>query len=511
MSSSPLLKLHPRDDVLIAKVRLPAGTMVETEEGPVPLAQTIGAGHKVAYRARAIGEPVHRYGQVIGQCTAPIHPAEHVHVHNLRAVAFPRGERPAEPSRNTTTHAALEPTRFFEGYLRPDGRVGTRNYVAVLSTVNCSATVSHLVRDHFREVQRDFPNVDGVIALTHKSGCGLVSGGDDHATLERVLAGYAHHPNIAAYVVIGLGCEVAQASPMAQRHRLSLLDSGRAPPIIGIQQHGGARKAVAAAIEAIAQLLPLANFARRTTRPASDLILATNCGGSDGYSGITANPALGAAVDELVRLGGTGVLSETTEIFGAEHLLMARAESEAIARKLQERVDWWKTYLAMHNADVGSNPSPGNMAGGITTIAEKSLGGIAKGGTTPLVDVLEYAERITKKGFVYMDTPGYDPVSVTGLVAGGANMVCFTTGRGSVFGSKPVPSLKLASNSALYRHMEDDMDIDCGVVLDGTPVEEVGRRILDEVLAVASGKKTKSELAGMGEAEFAPWMRGPTL
>ncbi|WP_394828568.1 UxaA family hydrolase [Pendulispora albinea] len=521
-----MIKLHPRDDVVIAKEPLARGTVIETDDGPVPLAHTIGAGHKVAIRARAIGEPVHRYGQVIGVCTARIEPGEHVHVHNLRAVGvgaagggemggrrFPLAAPPERQrgGAGSSGPSAAEAMRYFEGYLRADGRVGTRNYVAVFSTVNCSASVSHLMRDRFRDVARDYPNVDGVIALTHKGGCGHVAGGDDHDTLERVFAGYAHHPNIAAYIVIGLGCEVAQAGPMVERHRLSLLATNRAPPIIGIQYEGGTRKAIEAAVAAVSRLLPFANEARRTKRPASDLILATNCGGSDGYSGITANPALGAAVDELVRLGGTGVLAETPEIFGAEHLLMARATNDAVARKLAERVDWWRTYLAAHGADVTSNPSPGNLAGGITTIAEKSLGGIAKAGTTALTDVVGYAEPITAKGFVYMDTPGYDPVSVTGLVAGGANLVCFTTGRGSVFGCKPVPSLKLASNSALYRRMEDDMDIDCGVILDGASPQDVGERILDEVLAVASGKPTKSEQLGLGEAEFAPWMRGPTL
>jgi len=534
LTDAGTLKLDPRDDVVIAKHKLAAGTRVETEEGLVALGESIAAGHKVAVRRREIGEPVRRYGEVIGVATRGIAPGEHVHVHNLRAEM---GEGKEAEEKKTGTGAGVdgvqaldgvhggprseakcrgreetapEAMRYFEGYLRGDGRVGTRNYLAILSTVNCSAGVSHFVRDRLGDVTREYPHVDGVIALTHKGGCGQVAGGDDHRTLEKVLAGYARHPNIAAYVVIGLGCEVAQAGPLVERHRLSLL-SGSGPPIIGIQQQGGTRKAVEAAVAAIARLLPEANRARRTKRPASDLILATNCGGSDGYSGITANPALGVAVDRLVRLGGTGVLGETTEIFGAEHLLVRRAKSPEVAQKLLDRVAWWRAYLRAHGVDASSNPSPGNLSGGITTIAEKSLGGIAKAGTSPLVDVVEYAEPIAEKGFVYMDTPGYDPVSVTGLVAGGANLVCFTTGRGSVFGGKPVPSLKLASNSALYRHMEDDMDIDCGVILDGASTEEVGHRIFEEVLAVASGKKTKSEQLGMGEAEFAPWVRGPTL
>jgi altronate hydrolase len=335
---------------------------------------------------------------------------------------------------------------------------------------------------------------------------------EDHHLLERVMAGYARHPNVAAYIIIGLGCEVNQAAPLIERHQLSLMDDpAQRPVVITIQESGGVRKAVEAAVAAVARLLPQANDARRTPQPVSDLVLATNCGGSDGNSGITANPALGWAVDELVRHGGTGVLAETTEIYGAEQVLIARARSPEVANKLLARIAWWKRHLALFGAEMNNNPAPGNKAGGLTTVFEKSLGGIAKSGTTPLNDVFEYGERITTKGFVFMDTPGHDPVSVTGLVAGGANVVCFTTGRGSAFGCKPTPSLKLASNTRLYQRMEDDMDINCGVVLEGASVAEVGQQIFDQVVAVASGQPTKSELSGVGEEEFAPWMLGPTL
>jgi altronate hydrolase len=239
-------------------------------------------------------------------------------------------------------------------------------------------------------------------------------------------------------------------------------------------------------------------------------MLATNCGGSDSNSGITANPALGWAVDELVRYGGTGVLAETPEIYGAEHLLIRRAVSEAVAKKLIDRYKWWEWYCrGIERMD--NNPAPGNKAGGITTVFEKSLGGVTKGGTTPMNDVFLYGEPISTRGFVFMDTPGHDPVSITGLVAGGCNMICFTTGRGSVFGCKPVPSIKLATNSLMYRHMQEDMDINCGVILEGTPLPEVGRQIFEEIVAVASGKRSKSELSGVGEEEFAPWIIGPVM
>ncbi|HVR63859.1 MAG TPA: altronate dehydratase family protein [Polyangia bacterium] len=503
--------LHPRDDVAIARKDLTAGSAVVVGGATLSLRTDVPAGHKVARRSIAAREPVRRYGQIIGFASTAIDAGEWVHVHNLTI-----GERSQRYEVGTDARPVdfYPPgqARFFDGFARPDGRVGTRNYVAVLSTVNCSASVSQFVRERFRDVKRAYPNVDGVIALTHKSGCGQVLGGEDHRLLERVMAGYARHPNVAAYVLVGLGCEVNQAPALIERHKLSLLDDpAQRPPLITIQEAGGVRKAVDAAAEAVARLLPRANEARRTRQPLAQLVLATNCGGSDGNSGITANPALGWAVDELVRHGGTGVLAETTEIDGAEQLLVARARSQAVADKLLGRIDWWRRHLARFGAETNHNPAPGNKAGGLTTVFEKSLGGIAKGGTTPLCDVYEYGEAITSKGFVFMDTPGHDPVSVTGLVAGGANVICFTTGRGSVFGCKPTPSIKLATNTRLYQRMEDDMDINCGVILEGASVADVGRQVFEEIVAVASGKPSKSELSGVGEEEFAPWMLGPVL
>jgi altronate hydrolase len=503
--------IHGADDVLIAKRDLAAGTVVRASGAEIVLLQDVPAGHKVARRAVPQGSPIRRYGEIIGVTRATIAAGELVHVHNLDLENIGTQYEPCTAVPKVDFYPP-EQMRYFDGYRRPDGRVGTRNYVALISTVNCSASVTQFARERFRDVQRDFPGIDGVIALTHKSGCGQVLGGEDHRALERVLAGYARHPNVAAYVVIGLGCEVNQAPALVERHKLSLLaDPRERPVVITIQESGGVRKAVDAAISAVARLLPRANEARRTRQPVSELVLATNCGGSDGNSGITANPALGFAVDELVRYGGTGILAETTEIDGAEHVLIRRANTEGVAEKLIRRIGWWKRHLAAHGANTSDNPAPGNKAGGLTTVFEKSLGGLAKGGTTPLMDVFEYAEAVTTRGFVFMDTPGHDPVSVTGLVAGGANVICFTTGRGSVLGCKPTPSLKLATNTRLFQRMEDDMDIDCGVVLDGVSIEEMGSRIFEEVISVASGKKSKSELSGVGEEEFAPWMMGPVL
>jgi altronate hydrolase len=496
--------LHPADDVAIAKAPIPAGTILADGAEQIPVQCDIRPGHKVARRARSRGDVVRRYGQVIGFATQPIAPGEHVHTHNL-AVGELRQDYEVGVDVRPVDYYPADRMRYFDGFARADGRVGTRNYVAVISTVNCSASVCQAVRERFRDVQRDYPQVDGVIAITHKSGCGTKLFGEDHEALMRVLGGYARHPNVAAYVLVGLGCEVNQSLPLIDRQKLGQ------PRVLSIQESGGVRKTIEAGIRAVEQLLPAANAARRTRQPLSELILATNCGGSDGNSGITANPALGWAVDELVRYGGTGVLAETSEIYGAEHLLVRRAVDEGVAKKLIERFKWWEYYCRVLGAEMDNNPAPGNKAGGLTTVFEKSLGGVTKGGTTPLTDVFLYGEPITTRGFVFMDTPGHDPVSVTGLVAGGANIVVFTTGRGSVFGCKPVPSIKLATNSIVYRHMEEDMDLNCGVILEGTPLEVVGRQVFEEVVAVASGKKTKSELAGIGEEEFAPWIIGPVL
>jgi len=496
--------LHADDDVAIAKVPIAAGVILEDGPARIVLRCDIRPGHKIARRPRAHGETVRRYGQVIGFATQPIAQGDHVHTHNLAV-----GELSQEYEVGTDVRPvdAYPPERMrsFDGFLRKDGRVGTRNYVAVISTVNCSASVCQFIRERFRDVQKDYPNVDGVIAITHKSGCGTKLFGEDHEALMRVLGGYARHPNVGAYVLIGLGCEVNQTLPLIDRQRLER------STVVSIQEQGGVRKTIEAGVRAVERLLPAANEARRTRQPVSELILATNCGGSDGNSGITANPALGWAVDELVRYGGTGVLAETSEIYGAEHLLLRRATTEGVAKKVMDRVRWWEYYCRVLGAEMDNNPAPGNKAGGLTTVFEKSLGGVTKGGTTPLMDVFLYAEPITTRGFVFMDTPGHDPVSVTGLVAGGSNIVCFTTGRGSVFGCKPAPSIKLATNSIVYRHMEEDMDINCGVILEGTPVAVVGRQIFEEVVAVASGKRTKSEAQGIGEEEFAPWIIGPVL
>jgi len=499
------IRLNPADDVVIARVELPAGTTL-VREGNVAVAARIPAGHKVAARDIRQGAPVRRYNQIIGFATADIRAGEHVHVHNLgmgefeKDYAFGVDAKPVEP---------IEPQATFQGIVRADGRVATRNYVGVLTSVNCSATVARMIARHFENRLEAWPNVDGVVALTHKTGCGMASEGEAMEVLRRTLAGYARHPNFFAVQVVGLGCESNQIAGLLAAHTLKRSDRLHS---YTIQEKGGTTKAVREGVARIQAVLAEANKVRRETVPASQLTLGLQCGGSDGYSGISANPALGAAVDTLVRHGGSAILSETPEIYGAEHLLTRRALSREVGEKLLARIRWWEDYTRRNGNEMNNNPSPGNKAGGLTTILEKSLGAVAKGGTTRLVDVYEYAEPVTAKGFVYMDTPGYDPVSVTGQVAGGANLVCFTTGRGSAYGCKPAPSLKLATNTRLYEQQEEDMDINCGTIVDGKEsVEEVGRRFFQLVLETASGRKSKSELLGYGEDEFAPWQLGATM
>jgi altronate hydrolase len=499
------IRLNPADDVVIARVDLPEGTTL-AREGGVRLGVAVPAGHKVAVRDVRQGAPVRRYNQIIGFATRDIRPGDHVHVHNLSMGNFERDYAFCADARPTDF---VVPPATFEGIVRSDGRVATRNYIGILTSVNCSATVARMIARHFEGRLEDYPNVDGVVALTHKSGCGMASEGEAIDLLRRTMAGYARHANFHSVIMVGLGCESNQINNLMSVHQLKRADRFDA---FTIQEKGGTRKAVENGIARIAAMLPEANKVKRETVPASHLVLGLQCGGSDGYSGISANPALGAAVDLLVRHGGTAILSETPEIYGAEHLLTRRAVSREVGEKLIRRIRWWEDYTARNGNEMNNNPSPGNKAGGLTTILEKSLGAVAKGGTTNLVDVYEYAEPVTARGFVYMDTPGYDPVSATGQVAGGANLICFTTGRGSAYGCKPAPSLKLATNTPLFVRQEDDMDINCGTIVDGREsIEEVGERFFRLILDTASGRETKSEAFGYGEDEFAPWVLGATM
>ena len=505
------IRLHPDDDIAVAKVNLAAGQILTTSGGASTVVQqTIPSGHKLALRAIAAGEPLRRYGQIIGAAGADIAPGEHVHTHNVTVHVFERADEWGVDVRPVAYVPETE-RRTFMGYRRPDGRVGTRNMIAVIGTVNCSAHTVREIAHHFtRERLADYPNVDGVIALTHQSGCATRVGGADYVLLQRVLAGMARNANVGAFILVGLGCEANQIVDLARNYDLNV-GPAAGWPYMNIQDEGGIRKTVQAGIAAVEALLPMVNATARSPQPISELMVALQCGGSDGWSGVTANPVLGLAVDEIVRQGGSAVLAETPEIYGAEHLLVRRACGAGVAGKLMQKVRWWEEHAARLNLEIDNNPSPGNKAGGLTTIYEKSLGAIAKAGSTPLTGVFDYAEPVTVRGFSFMDTPGYDPVSVTGQVAGGCNLVVFTTGRGSVFGFKPAPSVKIASNSAMYERMVDDMDVNAGKILDGVTMQQVADELVDLMIAVASGQPSKSEAQGVGEAEFNPWMLGGVL
>src|SRR5271166_2256775 len=456
------LRLDPSDNVVIAIDEIAAGA---APAGGVSARERIPKGHKMAVAAVEAGAPIRKFRQIIGFASRPVSAGEWVHEHNCGVKEFARDYHFGEDARRETI-VPVESQPTFQGFRRANGKVGTRNYLAILTSVNCSATVARLIA---REVERsgilaDYPNVDGVIALVHGTGCGIAAKGEGFDALMRTQWGYAANPNVGATLMVGLGCEVFQIGRMKEEYGIVEGETFRS---LTIQATGGTRKTIEVGMKRVKEMLPVLDQARREPIPASALTLALQCGGSDGYSGVTANPALGAAADILVRNGGTAILSETPEIYGAEHLLTRRAATPEVGHKLVERIQWWEDYCARNGGEMNNNPSPGNKAGGLTTILEKSLGAAAKGGTTPLNAVYKYAEPVTAKGFVFMDTPGYDPVSATGQVAGGANVLAFTTGRGSAFGCKPTPSIKLATNSDMYKRMIDDMDINCGDVLDG--------------------------------------------
>ena len=505
---SPLLHLHPDDNVFVAKSALALGQTI-SELGVRTRAQ-VPAGHKIAARHIAAGEQVKKFDTVIGVATRDLAPGDYVHSHNLKIVdyyrdpAFGADVRPVD-------YLPEEQRATFQGYVRADGRVGTRNFIGILSSVNCSATVIRQIAAHFTpERLAAFPHVDGVVAFAQTSGCGMSSPSEHFDVLRRTLAGYARHANLAGALIVGLGCERNQVGALVESQGLKDDPAnGQLLRTLVMQEVGGTRVTIEAGIWAIEEMLPIANQLRRQTVSASHIKIGLECGGSDGFSGISANPALGAAMDILVRHGGTAILSETPEIHGVEFMLTRRAISPAVGQKLLDRLAWWERYAAGQNAQFNGVVGHGNQAGGLANIFEKSLGSAMKGGTTPLRAVYEYAEPITEHGFVFMDSPGYDPVAVTGQIASGANLICFTTGRGSMFGSKPAPTMKLASNTPMYQRLSEDMDINCGLIVDGEcSVAEMGQRIFEQILRHASGEPTKSEQLGLGDNEFVPWHLG---
>jgi altronate hydrolase len=504
MSQSPLIRLHPADNVLVVRHPLALGQALP--EFGLKVKAQVPAGHKLAARDIAQGERITKYNVVIGAATRDITAGEHVHGHNLALVDEYRDPGFGLDVRPVDYVPEAERARFL-GIKRPDGRVATRNFIGLLSSVNCSATAIHRIAAHFTpERLAAYPNVDGVVAFAQTSGCGMSSPSEHFDLLRRTLAGYARHPNLAGVLIVGLGCERNQVADLLVSQGL---EEGPLRRGFVMQDSGGTTATIAAGIAAIEAMLPLANDVRREPVSAAHLKIGLECGGSDGFSGISANPALGAAMDILVRHGGTAILSETPEIHGVEFMLTRRAVSEAVGQKLLDRLAWWAEYTRGHNAQFNGVVGAGNQAGGLANIFEKSLGSAMKGGTTPLVEVYRYAEPIDRAGFVFMDSPGYDPVAVTGQIASGANLICFTTGRGSMFGSKPAPTIKLASNTPMFERLRDDMDLNCGAVIDGEcDIDEMGRRIFAHLLRTASGERTRSEVLGLGDHEFVPWHLG---
>jgi len=497
------VRLDRADNVVTATRSLETGAQIED----VQTTALVPSGHKVATAPISAGEAVRKYAQLIGYAAQDIQAGDHVHTHN---VAFRNTDTAYEFSTNLRPVAPATTRDTFMGYRRENGRVGTRNYIAIVTSVNCSATAARMIADHYTpEVLAAYPNVDGVVAFVHGTGCGMAGDGDGFEALQRVMWGYAKHPNHAGVLMVGLGCEMNQIDWLLEAYGLK---QGPTFQTMNIQNVAGLRRTVELGIAKIDAMLPIANTATRTPCPASELMVALQCGGSDAWSGVTANPALGHACDLLAAQGATGVLAETPEIYGAEHLLTRRAVDRATGDKLIGLIKWWEDYTARNKGSMDNNPSPGNKKGGLTTILEKSLGAAAKGGTSPLTGVFKYAEQVTTRGFTFMDSPGYDPASVTGQIAGGCNLVCFTTGRGSAFGSKPAPTVKIATNTEMATRMAEDMDIDAGEILSrGVSVEEKGREIYEMFLRVASGAATKSEAQGLGDYEFVPWQIGAVM
>lgn len=503
---SRTIRLSPVDNVAMALKEIPPG--IEIEEGVVSR-ERIPRGHKIAVKEMAPEEPIRKYGHIIGFASKPIQAGEHVHVHNVEVRRFDRQYAIGVDVKETVYVPEGERDTFM-GILRRDGQVATRNYIGILATSNCAVGVARCIAGRFKDgTLHSYTNIDGIVALGPPMGCGMAEASPGLALLQKVLWGYVRHPNFAAILLVGLGCEINHLDCFLENTGIG---TGPSLHALSIQQAGGTESTIRQGVERVQAMLAFANEVKRQPVSVSHLVCGLECGGSDAFSGLSANPALGRAVDLLVRQGGTAILTETTEVYGAEHLLVRRAISREVGLKLIEAIRWWEDYTARNGAEINNNPTPGNKAGGITTIYEKSLAAATKGGTTNLVDVFRYGDPAPQRGLLFMDGPAYDPVSTTGLVAAGAHLICFTTGRGTVCGSTPAPTIKLVSTTDVYRRMENDMDINCGAVIDGElSIEEMGQRIYQQILEVASGKGTKSELHGFGEESFQPWYIGPIM
>jgi len=497
-----IIKLNAKDNIAVASMNIPSGSQINTELKAIT---EIPFGHKISLVDINKNELIYKYGQIIGVAYKEIKKGTHVHSHNI---IFHEFDRNYKQSQKNLEQNYNNNNKFFYGYKRANNTVGTRNYIGLISTVNCSATVVKKIAKKINEYlkKNHFVDIDGAVCLKHSSGCGMNTSGKGMEVFNRTIEGFKSHQNFGKVFVIGLGCECAQISLYKDTNINNEIE------YLNIQDEGGTNQIINKVYNKIVQEIPKINSVQRKKTPISELTLALQCGGSDSYSGITANPALGIAVDLLISYGGSAILSETPEIYGAEHLLIERTMKKENIIKLLNQIKWWKHYTQINGGSLDNNPSPGNKKGGLTTILEKSLGAVAKSGNTRMVDVLDYAQKISQKGFQFMDSPGFDPVSVTGQVAAGSNLICFTTGRGSCFGFKPTPSIKVATNTNMFNKLKEDMDINAGTIMDGiNSVEEIGNKIFEELIKVASGKKTKSEINGYGDDEFNPWIIGATM
>ena len=507
LNASNAVLLNDEDNIIIAIKNMKA--YQHLKDFDITLDAPILSGQKIARVNIAKDSPIYKYGTIIGFADSDLSKGQVLTNSNVIFKEFGREHEYCSkylPTRFVNSSSE----RTFAGYKRTDGRVGTRNFIAVVSTVNCSATVVHEIASYFTpDKMINYPNVEGVAAFSHSTGCGMELSGEPMNLLNRTLGGYIRHPNVASSLVVGLGCERCQVGGLFSHQGLTENENLKT---LVMQENGGTTATIKKGIKIVEGMLEKANKILREEVPLSNLMVGLQCGGSDAFSSISANPSLGKAVDILVSHGGTAILSETPEIYGVENTLTARAVNSSVAEKLLDRVNWWKNVYAVgRDVQINGVVSPGNQKGGLANILEKSLGSAMKGGTTGLMQVYNYAEKINDKGFVFMDTPGFDPVSATGQIAGGANLIAFTTGRGSCFGAKPTPSIKLATNSSLYKKMYEDMDINCGLVIDGDKdIEEMGKIIFEEFISFASGKKTKSEILNLGRHEFAPWQIGIT-
>jgi altronate hydrolase len=498
--------VSPKDNVAVVKAKTEKDlSVVLPDKHIVTLKSEVPLGHRFATREIPEGDFVLQYGQPIGTSLG-IEKGEWISPENMsNSVPIVR-DLPKDLSTPEPDYIEVSERATFQGFKRPDGRIGTRNFVLIVPTSMCAsheATNISMMAEFLHYKREKFPNVDGVVAIPHNKGCGCQDAENIEIML-RTLANYADHPNVGGVILIDLGCEKTNLSKVEKFLLNRDYRINKPFAKIGIQEVGGTQKAIETGLEEVQKMLPIVNQAKREEFSASELVLGVKCGGSDGFSGISANPSLGFASDLLVRNGGTVLITEVPEFCGAEHILANRSKDVETGRKVYEMVDWYKDYAGKFGAVLNENPSPGNVKGGLLNITIKSLGAIAKAGTTRVEGVLGYAETVKNKGLNLMQGPGYDQESTPGLVAAGATVVVFTTGRGTTIGNAIAPVIKLSSNNEIFERMNNDIDISAGNVIEGTEsIEQVGERLFEHICKVASGEiPAKAEILKHREFQF---------